>query len=470
MKKTLFFLVTLALVGFSACSSDDDKVSLPDITVNFANTEIGLSKDSTSSDVVINLSRKADVSLEVNITLTPSADIVYGTDFKTNPAATDNSITVTIPAGATSGKFSVSRIENILFDGTENVKFKIASISSTTGFLIGDKSETTVLFGTIVSKGDQLTLEGKSTTSNYQNSVYVDFSSNSQVAVNRKSWNLGFYNGSDFRVMLNSAYATTAVSSGKTDINAVTLTDADAAPEIGGTAYMTPAGLSLSYVDAIEGSLSGTVFAAVSANSAENMVYFVAPEDSKKSRDQWYKVKVNRSSNGGYEVQYAKVGDTEITTVAIAKDANYNSSFLSFADKKTVSVEPQVKKWDIMWGYNTGLRSPDYQSVYFLQDYVSINTLGGVQAVEVLTSTTSYANFTKANLTDLAFSPNKNVIGDKWRSTSAYGGGTLGIMADRFYVVKDSDGSYYKLRFLKMGLNNDGGERGRPVIEYALLD
>ena len=470
MKKTLFFLVTLALVGFSACSDDDDNVSLPDITVNFANTEIGLSEDSVSRDVVINLSRKADVAVAVAVSLTASTGLEYGTDFKTTPEAVDNNIKVTIPAGSTSEKFSISRIEKAIFDGSENVKFKIASISTSTGIQIGDKNETTITFGTIVSKGDQITLEGKTAASVYGNSVYVDFSTNSQVAVNRKNWNLGFSNGTDFRVVLNSADATTAVSSGKTDINAVTLADANAAQEIGGTAYMTPAGLPLSVVDAINGDLAGSVFASVSANSADNLVYFVAPEDNKKSRDLWYKVKVNRSGNGGYSVEYAKVGDTEITTVEVAKNAAYNLSFLSFADKKTVTVEPESKKWDIMWGFNTGLRAPDLKSTYFLQDYVAINTLAGAQAVEVLTTTSTFADYSKANISTSTFSSDKDVIGDKWRSTSAYGGGTLGIKTDRFYVVKDPEGQYYKLRFLKMGLGNDGGERGRPVVEYELLN
>ena len=51
------------------------------------------------------------------------------------------------------------------------------------------------------------------------------------------------------------------------------------------------------------------------------------------------------------------------------------------------------------------------------------------------------------------------------------GGSTapLGIQFDRYYVIKDANGFYYKLRFLTMGLANDKGDRGRPQIEYALI-
>lgn len=470
MKKTLFFLVTLALIGFSGCSDDDNKITLPDITVNFESSEIGLSKDITTTPVVIALSRKTDVSVDVTISVTPSEGIVYGTDFSTDPKVVDNQITITIPEGSSSAQFTISRLENVLFEGDENIQFKILSLSTNTGFQIGNKAQTTVKFNPIVSTGDQLTLNGKTETSDYTNSVYVDFSANTQTAVNRKSWNLGFYNGDDFRVILNAQYATTAIATNKTNIKDVTYADTLNVYDMGANHHMTAAGLSLSVVDPINGSLSGTVFDQISEDSSKNLVYFVASEDNKSSKKNWYKVKVDRSSNGGYRVQYANVGDSEITTIEIAKDANYNMSFLSFTDENTVSVEPVAKGWDIMWGYSTGLRYPDLKSAYFLQDYVTINTLAGVEAVEVLTSTTSYADFTKANIVDLKFSSDRSVIGDSWRNTSSFSGDKVGAYADRFYVVKDTQGNYYKLRFLKMGLGNDGGERGRPVIEYDLLD
>jgi hypothetical protein len=59
------------------------------------------------------------------------------------------------------------------------------------------------------------------------------------------------------------------------------------------------------------------------------------------------------------------------------------------------------------------------------------------------------------------------VIGSKWRTTAP--GGTTGIKRDRFYVVKDPLGNVYKLKFVSMGLGADGGERGKPVVEYKLV-
>jgi hypothetical protein len=85
----------------------------------------------------------------------------------------------------------------------------------------------------------------------------------------------------------------------------------------------------------------------------------------------------------------------------------------------------------------------------------------------VLTSATTYEAFGESNLTGQTFLKTRDAIGSKWRSTAP--GTTAGIRKDRFYVVKDPAGNYYKLRFISMGLASDGGERGKPVIEYALV-
>lgn len=471
MKKISFFFMTLILaLGFNACSDDDNNVSLPDISVDFANTETGMSNDNTTASVTINLSRKADTDLNVTVSMTTEG-AVYDTDFTTNPAPEGSNIVLTIPAGTTSASIDVSKKVTSEIDGADYIKFELTAISVTNGFKIGEKASTILYFGPILSTGDQLTLNGKVGDQVYKNSVYVDLSKNSQVVVDRESWNLGFYNGADFRVVLNAADATTALATDKNDITAVTLADAETAYNIGGSFYMTADGLRGDVVDAFDGSLSGTVFAQISANDAENKVYLVAPAKSKANRSDWYKVKVNRKGDG-YSVQYAKVGDTTIKTVDVTKDAAYNLSFLSFEKATTTKVEPTSDKWDIMWGYFTGERSSNgiYDgTAYFMQDVFVINNLGGTQAAQVLASDVTYANFGKADLAKVTLSSDRIVIGDKWRSTSNFGGGTLGIYTDRFYVVKDAEGNYYKLRMLKMGLNNDGGERGRPVIEYALI-
>lgn len=114
MKKLLYLFFFTAFLGFNSCSSDDD-TKLQDITVNFASVELGLDKDKTSQDITINLSRKAEVAIDVTVTLTTN-DVVYGTDFTTDPTTANNTLKVTVPMGSTSASFKVSKTEGALFE------------------------------------------------------------------------------------------------------------------------------------------------------------------------------------------------------------------------------------------------------------------------------------------------------------------------------------------------------------------
>jgi hypothetical protein len=116
-----------------------------------------------------------------------------------------------------------------------------------------------------------------------------------------------------------------------------------------------------------------------------------------------------------------------------------------------------------MWSlttYKTGGVLP-----FTFADFIVLNYLSGVQAAEVLTSTVSFNNYGEANIATTAFSANRNTIGSQWRIASP---GNVAAKTDRFYVLKDASGNMYKLKFISMGAN-DGGIRGKPVIEYKLV-
>ena len=176
----------------------------------------------------------------------------------------------------------------------------------------------------------------------------------------------------------------------------------------------------------------------------------------------WYKVRVLRNGTG-YKLQYAKLAETIIKTIDINKDDQYNFKYISFDANGIVTVEPEKAKWDLEWTLTTYKASPTIP--YTFSDFVYVNTMGGAQAAEVLTSSMAYADFAEANIATTTFSSSKVVIGANWRTASQT---ATGVKTDRFYVIKDNAGNVYKLKFVSFS-SQDGGERGKPVIEYKLV-
>ena len=95
---------------------------------------------------------------------------------------------------------------------------------------------------------------------------------------------------------------------------------------------------------------------------------------------------------------------------------------------------------------------------------------GGVDAAaNIALATAAYTSFAEADLTGKTFVKTRDAIGTKWRAAAAPGVTNPGVKRDRFYVVKDPRGNYYKLKFVSYGVPAGDGERGKPVIEYKLV-
>ncbi|ACT95848.1 HmuY family protein [Dyadobacter fermentans] len=460
MKKIVRSLLLVAFLGtFNACS--DDEPPLPDNLAAFESTEKGFEGEET--EIKIALSRAVDAATPISVSLTP-AQLTYGMEFTTTPAAANNAIALTVPAGQSSVSFKVAKKAGVLLDGDESIAFKIASVGSPV--LVGTNSALKLSFKAIVSEGTSIQLNGiadKEPGSSAANAVFLDLSSNVQTPVLRNSWDLGFFNGEDFRVTINGTNGASALATTKTDINAVS--DKDFVSD--SLAVGQGAG-KLSLVDNAAGDITKTAIAAVSATDADNKVYILNRKGG--SRDvlpaaDLYKIRVLRKGSG-YTLQYAKVNETTFKTLDVNKDAAFNFEFISLEKGATVNVEPAKDRWDLRWGYSmyftnfgTGLIP------YGFSDLVFTNNLANVEAAEVLTTTATYDAFAETNLTGITFSKAADAIGSKWRVTS---GGPIGVKTDRFYLIKDTAGNIYKLRFISFHAD-DSGERGKPKLEYKLV-
>ena len=314
---------------------------------------------------------------------------------------------------------------------------------------------------------------------NQQNQVYVDLSTNTTTSVQRDTWDLGFYSGSDFKVVINGSLYMAAAQLTETNIDAISSTSQevqDLQPQV---AVGTFDASNMAYVDAPNGDIATTAIAEISATASNNKVYLVNLGDtigtdtpatgsvdiSDDSRG-WKKIRVLQNA-GSYVLQYADLDAATHQEVTISKNDNYNFTFFSFDANSTVSVEPTKTEWDLNFTVFTNEIS-GYGS-YGYSDYVVNNVKQNALAYMIDTdvdTALSYENFMLSDVVNSNFATDQRNIGSSWRNGG--GPGSLPSLKDNvFYVVNDTDGNLYKLKFL--ALTNNDGVRGYPEFVYSLL-
>ena len=349
------------------------------------------------------------------------------------------------------------------------------------------------------------------------NQVYIDLSTEETTVVRRDSWELGFVS-SENRVVLNSSILASAVKlEGIYDISAVGLDTAlettmnlkslnlstfqaedvtiirvrellDGLP-LGYTMY-GDAENNISFTDDSTGDLDKTAIGdiATSENEAEVIIISLGseiPEDAAEAGSinttgdhrGFYKIKVFMD-NDDYVLQYAQLSGNLPEEVVMNKDESYNLTAFSLENGTEVDVEPAKENWDLnytsVYSYYGSSRGLVAGVTY--SDYVVHNTLNGVgvymvlteepgegeDAAPVATGEPLYDEFTLEDVNENEFEYNdRALIASGWRSSSE------GALSDRYYIVRDTDGNFYKLQFT--ALLNEQGERGYPQIVYDLL-
>jgi len=275
--------------------------------------------------------------------------------------------------------------------------------------------------------------------SNEPNNVYIDLSTGKTTKVRRDRWELGFYNGRENRVFLNSSLCVTAAKTEFTDIDKVTkyskfktpmnlyssgvfrtlLPTIFKAREVTVTtveeltkglplAYGMYGGgvkYNISFTDNKEGTLEGTALGKIAADPSQAKVCIVSlgykiptssPRkgriDTKGDQRGFYKIKVFMQG-GQYVMQYAKLDETTHKEFKITKDNSHNLSFFSFEKGTTVTAAPPKTKFDInfagVFGFYTYMKSPLDRKYYWAgvtySDYALTNNLGGTEVYGIFT-------------------------------------------------------------------------------------
>ncbi|MGG6232010.1 HmuY family protein [Tenacibaculum sp. SDUM215027] len=313
---------------------------------------------------------------------------------------------------------------------------------------------------------------------NQPNQVYVDLSTSTTTKIKRDSWDLGFYSGDKFRVVINGSVYMAAAQLSSTDIDAVNSSDQEVKDLQPKVAIGTFDATSSAYIDAPSGDLNTTAIAEVSDTEANNKVYLINLGDeigtenpatgsvdiSDDSRG-WKKVRILKDGDA-YVLQYADLDATTHSEAVITKAKDNNFSFFSFDTEKIVSVEPAKTEWDL--NFTVFTNEIEGYGAYGYSDFVINNIKSNVKVYMINTETEdfTYEAFVLADVSTELFSNDQRGIGSSWRNGG--GPGSLPSLKENvFYVLEDTDGNIYKIKFLAM--TNDAGERGYPEFVYSLL-
>jgi hypothetical protein len=467
--RTIAFSLAVVTL-FTACRKRAD-VSLPDNLVVFTSAQQGIPAAENSIIVKVQLTRPTDKDVEVRLRLTE--ENVGVSEYSTAPVvnvgggADPNIMKLIIPSGNNEASFTVTKTPGVLFDGDEKLHFEINR--SDAPVLIGAKKTFTLDFSEIVAPTGGFTITGGGAT--YGNKVFIDLSANRQTAVNRTNWDLGFYTeagDANFRVILNSSVAMMAKQINKNDLNTVTAADTTGFSADVAYSPFAPAVTQMPYVDYPNGDLTKTAIALIPSTAADSKVYIInrgngvgTPAPARG----WKKIRILRNASGGYTLQHADIGATSFTSIDIPKDDAYFFKYVSF-ENGVLNIEPQKKKWDLAWtyfGFTTNFGGGEVP--YMFQDFIIQNR--NVQVAKILETSKAYNDFNEATLTDgtvaLNWNTSQTSIGSDWRRTTPSPAQTY---SDRYYIIKDGDGNYYKVKFTSLA---DGGQRGLPVIAFALV-
>ena len=473
MKKLLF--LSLFVLSLASCSSDDNNTAEVN-GVAFATTSLNLT--AVETPVVINFAAATASAGSVTVTYTETA-VANGIDYTTLPASAAGKIVVPFEKGVSSVSFTFKKLKEAIEGEVKNVVFTISTNSINA--ILGENKTVQVNFNETAYTGGVVSASVGGP--NQPNQLYLDLSSGTSKSVNRAAWDFGFYSGSDFRVIINGSLK---MAVKKLETSDITLPqEIDANVTVGAGTTLASNGFADNPTGVLTGAGAGfgTAIAEISATDADNKVYLVnmgalvstkvagtgAVEVDGDPRG-WKKVRILRNGSG-YKIQYADLTSTTFTEKTVSKDTALNFTFFSLTSGNTVSVEPEKAKWDLNFTVFTNyLNMGSGEVTYGYSDFITTNSRGGAKVYQVLVSTGgSYADFTKAKIVEDSFKASETdqrIIGANWRNGGSQT--TLpSIRTDRFYVVKDAAGNYYKVKFLTM--LNEASERGNVTLEYAML-
>ena len=322
------------------------------------------------------------------------------------------------------------------------------SISITSCFKEDEKVQT--------HRSGNVTTDTIALTQNYKYQVYFDLSSDSKVATNlRTDWDLAFEcKTSGTHILLNSSCFMKAADCGLIPF----------------AQLIDTAGLRWKF-DSSDGNSDSTALKHWISISGNDTLYPGHVYAINRGLDEngnvlgLRQVVFDGIKQGRYSFRWANIDGSAATAAFIEKDTTLNYIHYSFKNGGgNASPEPAKTQWDLLFTqYSTILSTSAGDPYPYLVTGVVINQNGVQVAVD---SIKPFADLTFETARNMIYSAKLDAIGYDWKYYN-FETGSYTVRFNRSYVIKDTEGFYYKFRFT--GFYNTLGQKGYPVFEYQRL-
>ncbi|NNF02264.1 MAG: hypothetical protein HKN22_06230 [Bacteroidia bacterium] len=286
----------------------------------------------------------------------------------------------------------------------------------------------------------------------YYNQVFFDLFSKSEVNNDFRIWDLAFESSEHgIHVFLNSGKLMQVYNTGVTNINSVGNSSLSTAEWVFDAPSWHPDSTAIgNWLD--------------SASLSKNEIYIIDRGVYNSGADQYWKLQLVQVDNAAYQIKIERLDGTGFNGVEIIKDNSRSLLYFTFDNGgKTLEVAPEKESWDLLF--------TRYGYVYYnftppLQYQVTGVLLNPNKVVAYKDSLMNFDDIDIDIAQQLNYSDARDVIGFNWKYYD-FGLERFIIKPHYNFVIKDTEGYYYKLKFIDF--YNDLGDKGYPKFIYKRL-
>ncbi|MGB1314533.1 MAG: HmuY family protein [Chitinophagales bacterium] len=295
----------------------------------------------------------------------------------------------------------------------------------------------------------------------YSSVFYYNLSTQSVVAENKWiDWNLSFYaQEDDYFIKLNDAANMKAYKATQEQFEEVSAID-DVTNFILDDAKGTRNGIALLYEPTI--TKGDTIF-------YTNTTYILRlGKDVLGEEIGFKKIKLLYTYLNQYALRHSNLDGSEDYISIIKKDLTLNFVHFSFKNKgEIINIEPDKTTWDIVFTRSTDI-TVTLDSSIILPDYTVTSVLLNPYFTKAYKEeSVDYKDATLFNIKNSSFTNQKNIIGYNWKAFDLINL-TYAIRQNEFYVIKDINDFYYKLKFLSFNDPNTN-IKGTISFQYEII-